>query len=135
MAMARVAAANQLGVLEYCQSKGSVGADAVAAQKDVMIRMPAASADTTTAEGQGKNGTLASPNGQTMTLDSVASAQHTTVPALCKQLGASAIQASMSFKQSGSTMPGSGMKMPAMPGGMPAMPGGMQMPAMPSMPK
>ena len=119
MVAAHAAAANQLGILEYCQSKGAVGDDAIAAQKDVITHLPASTIDTTAAESVGKSGTLAIPNGQTMTLDSVASGQHSTVPDVCKQLGASALRSSAMYKQMGSS------GVPGMPSGMPAMPGGM----------
>lgn len=129
MAMAHTAAANQLGILEYCQSKGAVGDDAIAAQKDVIGHLAASSTDTSAAEQTGKQGSLATMNGQTMTLDSVASGQHTTVPDLCKQLGVSAIRSSAIYKQTGTgAMPGMPAGMPAMPSGMPAMP---PMPAVP----
>ena len=123
-AMSRTAGANQLGILEYCQGRGDVGADAVDAQREAIARMPASAVPTAAAEASGKGGTLLTPNGQQMTVASVASQQNSTVSAVCKQLGNSAIQAAAMFKQLGS----------GAPSGMPGMPGGTGMPAMPRMP-
>jgi hypothetical protein len=126
IAMGRIAAANQLGVLEYCQANGDVGPDAVSAEKDVISHMPASAVSTESAEAIGKQGTLAAPNGQQMTLASIATKQDSTVPAMCKQLGSSAVQASAMYKQNGMSAGGipsmqSMPQMPAMPGGMPTM--------------
>ena len=127
-AMAHAAAANQLGVMEYCQGRGDVGADAVTAQRSAVARLPASTVSTEADEALGKQGTLAAPNGAKMTLDSVASAHGTTVSALCKQMGSSAIQSAAAVQQKG--MADGGMKMPAMP----AMPNGITMPTMPGAP-
>jgi hypothetical protein len=122
-AMGRVAAANNLGILEYCQDQGHVGPEAVAAEKDAIGRMPASGAPTDAAEALGKQGNFSAPNGQTMTLETVASKQGSTVPAVCKQLGNAAIQSAAMYKQNGMGE-----------GGMPAMQGMPKMPAMPQMP-
>ena len=129
--MVRAAAANQVGVMEYCQGRGDVGADAVEAQRAAFAHIPAGTAPSAEAEALGKQGTLASPNGTNMTLDSVASGHGTTVSALCKQMGSAAVQSAAAMKQNG--MAGGAMGMPAMPNGMamPAMPNGMAMPTMP----
>ncbi len=124
-AMAHAAAANQLGVMEYCQGRGEVGADAVAAQRSSLARLPASAANNDADETLGKQGTLLVPNGSNMTLDSIASAHGTTVSAMCKQMGSSALQSASALQQNG-MMPGA-MKMPAMPNGM-------TMPAMPAVP-
>ena len=136
--MAQVAAANQLGVLEYCQTQGFVDAATVSAEKDVIARMPASPASTGDAEALGKQGTLAAPSGSQTSIASLASAQHTTVSALCGQVGSGAVQSAAMLKQNGvaaggmPTMSAMPSGVPAMPGGMPAMPGAMpNMPAMP----
>ena len=139
-AAAHAAAANQLGVMEYCQTRGDVGPDAVAAQRDALARLPPSAGSNAADEALGKQGTLAAPNGARTTVANMASSQNTTVSALCKQMGNSAVQSAAVLRQNGvaqggSAMPG-GMTMPTMPGGMtmPTMPGGMPMPSMPSMP-
>ncbi len=134
MAMARVAAANQLGVLEYCQGRGDVGADAVSVQRDAIARLPASSVPTDAAEALGREGTLSAPNGTHITLADMASTHNTTITALCKQMGSSAQQAG-AYPQ-GATTPGTMPAMPQMPQmmGMPAMPGMPSMQGMPSVP-
>lgn len=133
MAMMRAAAANQVGVMEYCQGRGDVSADAVTAQRAALAHLPGggAGAEAGPAEALGRQGTLAAPNGTQMTLDSVASAHGTTVAALCKQMGDSAVQSATAMQQSGAA--GGAMGMPAMPNGMamPTMPNGMAMPGAP----
>ena len=133
MAMARRSAANQLGVLEYCQDQGDVGPNAVAAQKEAINHLPASSAAADDAESTGKGGSLTLPDGSTRSLSSMASQTNVTVAALCSKLGNSAVSSAAMYKNNG--MPG-GTQMPAMPGGMqmPAMPNGMQMPSAPGMP-
>ncbi len=95
-----------------------------------MARLPAAqgAAPTDDAESLGKQGTI-SINGSTMTLAGMASSHNTTVSAICKQMGSSAVQAAAAFAQQGS-MP----TMPSMPGGMPKMPNMPSMGSMGSMP-
>ena len=139
MQMARVAGANQVGVMEYCQTKGWADQAAVDAQKASLTSLPPAAdaSSSTAAEATGKSGTLLN-NGTPMPLSSMASQTNTTVQALCEKLAQSAKMVAAQR----SAMPGMPAGMPAMPGGMPAMPGGMpalpngmSMPAMPGMPK
>jgi hypothetical protein len=111
MAMAHTAAANQLGIVEYCQSQGSVGADAVDAQKTAMAQLPPSTVSTADAEALGKQGTLSMPNGTKATLASLATAHNTTVAAMCDQIGKTLIQAVAMSKQG--TM--GGMQMPTAP--------------------
>ena len=131
VAMARAAAANQLGVLEFCQDRGDVGPDAVTAERSVIARLPASTVNTDADEALGKQGTIAGPNGAKMTLDSMASTHGTSISAMCKQLGSGAIQSASAYQQNG--MAPGGMAMPKMPSGMtmPAMPNGMTMPTAP----
>ncbi len=129
MALAHNSAANQLGILEYCQSQGHVDDSAAIAQKSVIARLPAYAGSTEAAEAAGKQGTLTG-NGGDMPLSDMASKANTTVAALCQHIAASVKQAAAS-NQAG--FGAGGMPaMPAMPGAMPAMPGGT--PAMPAMP-
>ena len=128
IAMAHAAAANQLGVLEYCQGRGDVGADALQAERSVLSHMPPSPVSTTEAEALGRQGTLAAPNGAQATLASMASTRNTTVSALCQQMGSSALQSAAIYRESG--MPAGGMP----PGGMAGMPAMPQMPGMPNMP-
>ena len=127
-ATARQSAANQLGVLEFCQSHSEVGDDAVNAQRDVISRLPPSTASTDSAEALGKAGTFAASNGQQMSLAEVASQRNTTVSALCKQVGSSSLQAAAAYKQN-ELGTGRLPTMPTTPGGLTAVPG---MPAMPS---
>ena len=125
-AMAHLSAANQLGMLEYCQAQGFVGADAVGAEQGAMALLPASSVQTEDAEALGKQGMLAAPNGAKMSVASMASAQHTTVAAVCQQMGSAIIQTEAALKQNGKAgmMPGGMPMMPGMPAGMPTgMPG------------
>ncbi len=126
MAMAHESAANQLGVLEYCQAQGYTDGSAVLAEQGVISRMPAYAGSTAAAEATGKAGTIAA-NGQSVSLSDMAAKGHSTQAGLCQQMAASAKQAAAS--NAASFGPGG---VPRMPGGMPAMPGGM--PAMPAMP-
>ena len=141
MAMARQASANQLGLMEYCQSQGYADTDAVAASRTSLGRLPPAGAGappTDAAEALGRKGTLA-VNGTETTLASMASSHNTTVGAMCGQMANSAKQAVAMSQAMPSmpAMPGGMPAMPSMPGGMPSgMPGGMPsmpggMPAMP----
>lgn len=123
MAAGRQAAANQLGVMEFCQAQGFADGDAVTAQRAAFGRLPpppAGSPPTDAAEALGRQGTL-SMNGTQTTLTDLASTHGTTVAAMCGQMASVA-------KQVAGQMQG----MPSMPGGMPLMPSGM--PSMPSMP-
>jgi hypothetical protein len=127
-AMAHAAAANQLGVLEYCQTRGDVGADAVAAQRASIAHLPPSTTPTDAAEALGKQGTLAAPNGAQTPLESVANAHGTTVSSLCKQMGSATLQSAAAMQQNGMSFGGTAMPK------MPAMPSGMALPKMPGMP-
>jgi hypothetical protein len=83
----RLAAHNQLGVLEYCQAQGAVDASVVAMQKKMIGMLPAAPANgEDAAESTGKQG-IVDAAGQQVALDEAAKAQHTSVAALCDQMG------------------------------------------------
>ena len=127
--MLRNTAANQLGILEYCQDQGAIDGSAITAQKQVMTRLPAG-APTDAAEATGRAGSLASPNGTDMTLASMATKGDTTVPALCQKMADSVKQAVVN-NPAMSLTPG---VMPTMPGGTHSMPTMPTMPAMPAMP-
>ena len=122
MAMGRMAAANQLGVLQYCQSQGAVGPDAVSAEREVMARMPASNVSTDSAEAQGKQGTLVGPSGQQITLASLASTHNTTISSLCQQMGSSTLQAASMYRQGSGGM-GAIPGMPSSPNGLTGVPG------------
>ena len=126
MAMAHEGAANQLGVLEYCQAQGYTDGSAVLAQQGVISRMPAYAGSTAAAEATGKTGTIAA-NGQSVSLSDIAAKGHSTEAGMCQQMAANVKQVAAS--NAAAFGPGG---MPKMPSGMPAMPGGM--PAMPAMP-
>ena len=112
-AMMKQAAANQLGLLEYCQAQGAVDDKPISTQREIMAQLPASTAPIDAAEALGKQGTL-SVNGQTMTLASAATTHNTTVDAMCKQIGGAVVQAAAMLKQQ---QAGGGM--PAMPGAPP----------------
>ena len=131
MQMARVAGANQVGVMEYCQSKGWADQAAVDAQKSALSSLPpGADSSSAAAEATGKSGSLLN-KGNAMPLSSMANQTHTTVEALCGKLADSAKMAAAQR----SSMPQMPAGMPSMPSGMPALPNGMTMPAMPGLPK
>ena len=119
--MARNGAANELGVLEYCQAQGHIDGSAITAQKTMITRLPAGTGSTDDAEALGKQGTLLGANGTNVPMSAMASRGNTTEADLCTRMAGS-------VKQAVTSNPA--MSMPAMPGGMPAMPSGM--PAMPS---
>lgn len=119
--MARNSAANELGVLEYCQGHGHADASAVAAQKTVISRLPAGAGPTDNAEALGRQGVLMGAGGNNVPLSEMASRGNTTEADLCTRMAGSVKQAAASNQA---------MSMPQMPGGMPAMPSGM--PGMPS---
>jgi hypothetical protein len=130
MGQARLAAYNQVGVMEYCQSHGYADAASVTAQRASLARLPAApvTPEMTAAETMGRNGTIASPNGTATTLAEMAGKTNTSEASLCGRMVESVKQTS-AMTTNGMSAPGA---MPAMPGGMPATPSGM--PAMPSAP-
>ena len=90
MAMAHESAANQLGVLEYCQAQGYTDGSAVLAEQGVISRMPAYAGSTAAAEATGKSGTIAA-NGQSISLSDMASRGHSTESAMCQQMAAAAV--------------------------------------------
>ena len=88
MKMVRLAAHNQLGVMQYCQSKGSVDADTVVLQRRLVGMLPPGStAGLEEAEAAGKRG-LVQFGGNQVSLTDAARAQKTTPDAMCKQIGA-----------------------------------------------
>ncbi len=99
------ALANQLGLLEYCQSKGDIDASPVKAEQAVIALSPPGgdAGAAAAAEGLGKQGTI-SMQGVNKSMSDQASAQNETVPELCKNMGAIAVQLGSAFQQ-----------MPAMP--------------------
>ena len=125
--MARLATANQLGIMEYCQGKGWADQASVDALKGSIATLPptADPSGMASAEATGKNGTLLN-NGTPMALSSMATQSNTTEQVICGKLADSAKMVAAQQK----SMPSPGMAMPAMP----AVPGGMSMPAMPAMP-
>ena len=122
MAMAHQMAANQLGVLEYCQKQGYTDTAATDAQRTVMARLPASdpAVSTEAAEASGRQGTLVA-NGNSYTLASMASTHNTTESALCKQMAGNVMQVA-SMQRGGMGMSMKMPPMPAMPGSMPQMP-------------
>ena len=84
--MMHLAAHNQLGVLEYCQAQGSIGADVVALQQRILGLLPPAQVDgLSEAEAAGKRG-LVQFGGSQVQLADAAKAQSTTPDAMCKQI-------------------------------------------------
>ncbi len=139
MQMARVASANQTGIMEYCQGKGWADQSAVDAQRASASGLPQSTDNPaiSAAEATGKNGSLLN-NGTVMPLSTMAAQTQTTVQALCGKLADSAkmVAAQRSaMPQMPMGMPSMPSGMPAMPSGMPALPNGMTMPTMPGMPK
>jgi len=84
--MVHQAAHNQLGILEYCQAQGSVGADMVTLQERALGVLPPAQVDgLNEAEAAGKRGVVQF-GGSEVQLTDAAKAQNTTVDAMCKQI-------------------------------------------------
>ena len=136
MGMARQSAANQLGVLEYCQAKGYTNQAAVAAQKSAIAQLPVSTESTLASENTGKQGTI-SANGTSFTLAGMAKTHNTTVSALCQQMAQNTSQmAAMRQRMGSMPMAPSNMPtangMPTVPGG--TTPGGIQMQGMPATP-
>ncbi len=132
MHLLHLAAANQLGVIEYCQNQGFVDSATVDAQKRIQTSLPPATDSTglDDAENTGKQGTILA-NGNKMTLADAASSKGTTVQAICSQIGSTVKMAANNMQ----TMPTAPAGMPAMPSGAPTMPSGMPtMPAAPGAP-
>lgn len=130
MHMARVSMANQVGVMEYCMSKGWADQAAVEDQKKAIAGLPAATDETglSDAEATGRKGDILN-NGTTISLAEMAKKTNATEQGLCTRMVSSAKMVATQR----SSMPAP----PAMPGGaaMPTLPPGMTMPAMPGMPK
>jgi len=87
-------AANQLGILEYCQAHGQASAAAVRAEREAMDGAPAPALSTVRAEQLGRLGYSVAPDGQQIPVSQMAAEQGTTVPALCQDLAT----ASLDFK-------------------------------------
>ena len=137
MAAARTAAANQIGVMEYCQGKGWADQADVDAQRASMADLTTPAGNTreaSAAEATGKSGSLLN-NGQAMPLAGMASQTHTTEQQLCGKMAESAKMMQSQTSGMSGGMPAMPGGMPAMPSGMPTMPSGMTMPTMPGMPK
>lgn len=89
-AMMHQAAANQLGILEYCQANGFADAGAVALQRAQIaamppVRSPGLSPGLAQAEAAGRRGVVQA-GGQDMPLVQAAQANGTSVQALCRQI-------------------------------------------------
>jgi hypothetical protein len=131
--IAHLSAANQLGILEYCQGEGYTDQSAVDAEKKSISMLPASSGppDTSSladAESTGKRGSFLL-NGNKTPLTKIADGKNTTVKSLCAQMGTAT-------KNAVANMGSMNNGMPAMPNGMqmPSVPNGMQMPSMSGMP-
>ena len=99
MHMMSLGAHNQLGVLQYCQAKGALGADKVALQQKMIGMLPATSTEGfADAEAVGKTGTV-SFGGSKTSLEEAAKAQNTTVAALCGKLGDALANAAKNLPQ------------------------------------
>ncbi|MDN3711401.1 pore-forming ESAT-6 family protein [Paracoccus cavernae] len=86
MGMAYESARNQLGVLEYCQTEGHIDGKAVEIQTKLLTLLPEGDkAKGDAAQEKGKTGTVSSM-GMEQTLDAAATAQNSSVEALCKQM-------------------------------------------------
>lgn len=83
-----IAAKNQLGVLEYCQSEGHINGDATVVQNKIIAMLPPAtdSAAVDKAYESGKAGNI-SAMGVEQSLADAGKAQGVEVAALCKQIG------------------------------------------------
>lgn len=135
MATARLANANQAGMMQYCLGHGWVDQASVDAQQRNGASLPPATdkAGLDAAEASGKAGNIMGPSGPTA-LSKMAAQTNTTEQALCGKFGDSAKMAATQ-RAAMPAMPAMST-MPAMPGGMPAMPRGMpSVPGMPTMPQ
>ena len=84
--MVRKAAHNQLGVLQYCQTKGSVDAETVVLQRRLVGMLPPGPTDgIEEAEVAGKKG-IVQFGQQQVSMADAAKAQKTTPDAMCKQI-------------------------------------------------
>ncbi|QUS36864.1 hypothetical protein GR316_03250 [Falsirhodobacter algicola] len=91
---AYAAAQNQLGVLEYCQTKADVGDEVIQTQTKLlgMIPTPDDTTEALAAYEKGKDGTVASM-GNEVSLADVASSRSTDEGALCQQMAQLVTQA------------------------------------------
>jgi hypothetical protein len=87
MRMLHLAVANQLGIVEFCQSHGWADDAAIDAQKKIAATLPPSSDSSGLgdAENDGKQGMI-SANGNKVSLADAASKKGTTVQAICTQL-------------------------------------------------
>jgi hypothetical protein len=83
-----LAVANQLGIVEFCQSHGWVDDATIDAQKKIAATLPPDSNSNGLgdAENEGKQGTIVA-NGNKLSLADVATKKNTTTEAICTQLG------------------------------------------------
>lgn len=87
MVMMHRGARNQLGVLEYCQTQGFIGADVVALQQKMLGMLPPAQVTgLDEAEAAGKRGVVQFAGNEVAIVDA-AKARNTTPEAMCKQMG------------------------------------------------
>jgi hypothetical protein len=92
------AARNQLGILQFCQTQGHTGAEAVEAQTQLLAMIPAGDeAAGASAEQAGAEGTVSVGETQ-ITLAEAAEAQGTTVEATCQQIEAAVNQVASSLQ-------------------------------------
>ena len=99
MHMMALGAHNQLGVVEFCQANGNLGADTVALQQKMIGMLPPSSTDgLDAAEATGKTGVISFGGTQT-SLPEAAKAQGTTVAVLCGKIGYALAQAAKSLPQ------------------------------------
>lgn len=91
---AYAAAQNQLGVLEYCQTKATVGNEVIDTQNRLlgMIPTPSDTREAIDAYQKGKTGTVASM-GQEVALADVAQQRSTSEESLCQQMAQLVTQA------------------------------------------
>ncbi len=90
--MMQLGAHNQLGILQYCQAQGSVGADTIALQRRLLTMLPPAQvAGLDQAEAAGRSGIVQFGDTE-LPLVEAAKTQNTTADAMCKQI-ASMLQA------------------------------------------
>lgn len=93
------AARNQLGILQYCQTQGHTGPEAVETQGRLVGMLPAGDeAAGQTAETKGAEGTVAIA-GQEMTLAEAAEGQGSTEEATCQQIEAAVNDIASSLPQ------------------------------------
>lgn len=86
------AALNQLGILQYCQTQGFTGAEAVEAQSQLIGLIPAGDeAAGQAAQQAGAEGTVSVGSTQ-ITLAEAAESQGSTVEATCQQIEAAVNQ-------------------------------------------